>query len=464
MEMVVPVILSGGDGSRLWPQSRKAYPKQLHKLYGNYTMLQHTANRVRHLASPIVVCNEDQRFMVAHQLSEVCDSKPDILLEPVGRNTAPAIVAAALYAKQKYGDAKLLVLAADHLIKDNDTFRRSIDIALEQADSDRLVTFGVVPTHPETGYGYICAENATESKGSKVIKFVEKPDRKTAEAYLQHGGYLWNSGIFVFPIKLLLDELTTQGTPWLEFCSESVNRATRDLDFVRLEQTHFAECANISIDYALMEKTNKAWVIPLDAGWSDLGSWEAVWDASTKDKDGNAAFGDAYLKDCSNSYVHSENRFVAAVGLEDVIIVESADALLVANKSRSQDVKDIVDWLKASNRTEHENHRQIHKPWGSVDLVDKGEGYQVNRIEVDSGASLSLQMHQHRAEHWVVIKGTAKVERDGQELLVAENESIYITRHVKHRLSNPGRETLVIVEVQTGRHLGEEDTIRFESD
>ncbi|WP_246439005.1 mannose-1-phosphate guanylyltransferase/mannose-6-phosphate isomerase [Teredinibacter franksiae] len=460
-QQIVPVILSGGSGTRLWPKSRKAYPKQLHRLYGEFTMLQHTVKRVSQYEAPIVVCNDDQRFMVADQLTEVCNSKAHILLEPAARNTAPAIAAAAHYALQQYENPILVVLAADHLIKNINAFHTALEHAINAAQQNKLVAFGVVPSKPETGYGYIQAQGTSGPDGCAIAQFVEKPNLETAEQYLAAGNYTWNSGMFVFGAKKFLEELAASGGAWINHCTQSVEKADKDLDFVRLEQKNFAACESISVDYAVMEKTNKAWVVPLDAGWSDLGSWESLWEASEKDDNGNAILGDAFVKNCKNSLIHSQEKLVAAIGLNNVAIIESDDAVLVVNRETTQDVKHVVDWLKTQNRTEFLHHRQVHRPWGAFDSLGMGSRYQVKRIEVKPGASISLQMHHHRAEHWIVVEGTALVQKGEEEVLLTENESIYIPLGQKHRLHNPGKVTLQLIEVQSGSYLGEDDIVRF---
>jgi len=458
---IIPVILSGGSGTRLWPKSRKAYPKQLHTLYGDCTMLQHTVKRVEQFEAPIVVCNNDQRFMVADQLSEVCRKKADIVLEPLARNTAPAIVAAARVALNKYENPILVVLAADHLIQNLTAFHNALEHAITAAKQNKMVAFGVIPTRAETGYGYIQAGNNETESGSEVVQFFEKPNLDTAEKYLAAGCYTWNSGMFVFSAQELLNEMNASGTPWLADCEKSVAQAETDLDFIRLNQEYFSKCEGISIDYALMEKTKNAWMVPLDAGWNDLGSWEALWEASDKDEQGNVVYGDAFVKNCENNLIHSQGRLVAAVGVDNLAIIDSDDALLVVNRQHTQDVKYIVDWLKAENRSEFQHHRQVHRPWGSFDSIDTGERYQVKRIEVKSGASLSLQMHHHRAEHWIVVKGTALVQIGEEEKLLTENESIYVPLGEKHRLYNPGKVSLHLIEVRSGSYLGEDDIVRY---
>ncbi len=458
---VVPVILSGGSGSRLWPKSRKAYPKQLHKLYGDFTMLQHTYNRVKHLNAPIVVCNDAQRFMVADQLSEVCTQKPEIILEPVGRNTAPAIAIAALKALKVNEEAIIVVLPADHKITDDAAFNKALDLAVEKASEGKLVAFGIVPTHPETGYGYINSVSEKEA-GAKIRKFVEKPNIETAEEYLASGDFFWNSGMFVFGAKAFVDELQKFEPEIITACSESLSLAKADLDFLRLDEKAFSKNKDISVDYAVMERTDQAWCVPLDCGWSDLGSWQSLWESSKKDEQGNVAQGDVFTLNCENSLFHAERKLIAAIGITDIAVIDTDDALLIVNLNQTQDVKKVVDWLKESNRGEFNFHREVHRPWGCYDSIDSGDRFQVKRIEVKPGASLSLQMHHHRAEHWIVVTGTALVQRGEEEIILSENQSIYIPLGEKHRLTNPGKLPLQLIEVQSGSYLGEDDIVRFE--
>lgn len=461
MTNLVPVVLSGGSGSRLWPKSRKAYPKQLHMLYGDKTMLEHTLDRVSHGHAPIIVCNEAQRFMVAEQASAVCEQKPTIILEPVGRNTAPAIAVAAMKALEDHDDPVLVILPADHQIKDPQAFKRALDVATQRAEKGECVAFGVVPNKPETGYGYINSSAKTEA-GAVIKEFVEKPDLETAKSYLASGEYFWNSGMFVFSAKTYLDELTKFEPKMVARCAESLKQAVLDLDFVRLDEETFSQVNDISIDYALMEKTDKAWCVPLDAQWSDLGSWESIWENTEKDENGNAINGDVITEGCKNSLFLSENRLIAAIGLDDIMVVDTDNSLLIAHKKDAQKVKNIVDRLKLENRSEFNLHRKVYRPWGSYDSVDEGSRHQVKRIEVKPGASLSLQMHHHRAEHWIVVSGTAIVQKGDQEHLLSENQSIYIPLGEKHRLTNPGKLMLELIEVQSGSYLGEDDIVRFE--
>ena len=461
MSFISPVILSGGSGTRLWPKSRKAYPKQLHTLYGDHTMLQHTAMRVANYAPPIVVCNEAQRFMVAEQLSELSEQKSTIILEPTGRNTAPAIAVAAHQALMLDENAILVVLPADHLIKDTEAFSVALEKAVKQAESGKLVAFGIVPTSPETGYGYINAESDSDN-GAEILKFVEKPNKETAQEYLDSGKYFWNSGMFVFQAKAYLEELAKFESGVVESAKASLDQAALDLDFVRLATEPFESCKDISVDYAVMEKTDKAWMVPLDAGWSDLGSWQSLWQALDKDGSGNVTSGDVILYNCKNSFFQSEQRLVAGVGVENLVVIDTDDSLLVVNLEATQDVKHIVDQLKAKDRAESTFHRKVYRPWGNYDSIGFGERFQVKCIEVKPGASLSLQMHHHRAEHWVVVSGTAIVERDKEEHLLSENESIYLPLGCTHRLTNPGKIDLKLIEVQVGSYLGEDDIVRFQ--
>lgn len=458
---IYPVILSGGSGTRLWPLSRTGYPKQLHCLYGDKTMLQYTAERVSEFRSPIVVCNEAQRFMVADQLSQVCEGNAEIILEPVPRNTAPAITVAALHALKGDENAVLVILAADHQIKDNNAFDKALDIAIEKAKTGKLVAFGVVPNKAETGYGYIHGEFDDEF-GAPISSFVEKPDLKTAEEYLSSGKYLWNSGMFVFSAKAFLNEMNVYESELLEYSSKSLSNSKIDLDFIRLDQNSFERCKDISIDYALMERSSSAWVVPLGAQWSDLGSWDAIWASSSKDTKGNATQGDVFSSCCENTFIKSGDKLIAALGLKDIVVVDTDDALLVAHKDHAQNVKSVVNHLKKNIRSEYELHRKVQRPWGNYDSIGSGERYQVKCIEVKPGASLSLQMHHHRAEHWIVVSGTAMVQKGDDEVLLCENESIYIPIGEHHRLTNPGKLNLKLIEVQSGSYLGEDDIVRFE--
>jgi mannose-1-phosphate guanylyltransferase/mannose-6-phosphate isomerase len=489
--MLIPVILSGGSGTRLWPLSRELYPKQLLPLVGERTMLQETATRLEGLAglaAPVVVCNESHRFMVAEQLREAGAEAQSIVLEPVGRNTAPAVAVAALVALEKAaaavqgpggrrmarraGDAPpplptgtpdplLLVLPADHVIRDVETFRAAVTAGRAAAAAGRLVTFGVVPDRAETGYGYIRRERGA-GPAYAVAEFVEKPDATTAERYVASGDYFWNSGMFMFRAQRYLEELHRHAPAILAACERAVAAATRDLDFTRLPAAEFTACPGDSIDYAVMEKTDAAVVVPLDAGWSDVGSWSALADALPTDAAGNVTSGDVLAEDAEGCYLHSTSRLVAAVGLQDHVVVETKDAVLVAPRDRVQDVKQLVARLKEQGRYETSLHREVFRPWGSYDSVDSGERFQVKRLVVKPGASMSLQLHHHRAEHWIVVSGTARITRGEEVFLLGENESTYIPMGTKHRIENPGKVELHIIEVQSGTYLGEDDIVRFE--
>lgn len=461
MSTVIPVVLSGGSGTRLWPKSRQHFPKQLHKLYGDYSLLQQTAKRVAGDVTPIVVCNNEQRFMVADQLAEVLRMKADIILEPIARDTAPAVAVAALQAMTRDPEAIIAVFPADHLIKNLEAFNAAVATAAKLADEQKLVTFGIAPTKPETGYGYIKA--ASKGGASAVAEFVEKPNLAIAEQYVASGDYYWNSGMFVFKAKQLIAELAEYQPAIVKACEAALANAKCDLDFIRLDEAAFAQSPAISVDYALMEKTKQAWVLPLESsGWSDIGSWDALWQVSDKDDDGNAFQGDVIAKDARNCYVNANGRLVALVGVEDVAVIDTADAVMVINQNNAQAVKEVVNQLKAEGRSEFSLHREVHRPWGCYDSIDNGARYQVKRITVKPGASLSLQMHHHRAEHWIVVSGTALVQRGDDEMLLAENQSVYIPLGEKHRLTNPGKVTLELIEVQSGSYLGEDDIVRFE--
>jgi len=462
---MIPIIMSGGSGTRLWPLSRKHTPKQFLALSGENTMFQDTLDRLDGLADlepPIVVCNNNHRFTVAEQLHKLEIEKPTIILEPVGRDTAPAIAIAALQAESEGSDPTLLVLAADHVISDVIAFHEAVNQAKQQAEIGRLVTFGIVPTSPNTGYGYIQADE--KNIISKVKAFFEKPDLETAESYIASGDYYWNSGMFMFKASTLIAELERFQPGIIDSCRESLKKSQQDLDFIRLDEDTFKACGTISIDYAVMEKTDKAVVVPLDAGWNDVGSWSSLWECSKKDSGNNVLQGDVIIDDVGDSYIHSEHRLVTVLGLDNVIVVETADAVMVTHKDRAQNIKNIVNRLTINQRTEVENHRVCYRPWGYYDSIDKGERFQVKRITVNPGASLSLQMHHHRAEHWIVVKGSAEVTCEDKTTLLYENESTYIPVGHKHRLHNPGRVPLQIIEVQSGSYLGEDDIVRFEDD
>jgi len=460
---MIPVILSGGSGTRLWPLSRGQYPKQFLPLVSKQTMVQETLLRLAGLKgqqAPIAVCNENHRFMMAEQLWEIGVKPATIILEPVGKNTAPAVAMAALSANSL--DDVLLVLPADHVIDNIPAFHQAIIHAQELAIQGFLVTFGIIPTEPETGYGYI--KRATTQLGAafQVEAFVEKPDFATATAYLQSGDYFWNSGMFAFTAASFLGELEKFNPTMLDVCRQALNAAKTDLDFTRVDKALFSTCPSDSIDYAVMEKTDKAAVIPLDAGWNDVGSWSALWDVTDKDKYGNAITGDVLTVDSHNSYIHSENKLVAAIGINDMVIVETDDAVMIAPKDRVQEVKDIVAQLKDLQRCEADVHRKVYRPWGHYQSIDDGDRHQTKRMVVKPGGKLSVQKHHHRAEHWVVVKGTALVTRGDEKIMLTENESTYIPLGIVHCLENPGVIPLEIVEVQSGSYLGEDDIVRFD--
>ena len=461
MAQLQPVLLSGGSGTRLWPLSREAYPKQFLPLAGDDTMVQATWRRVEALAdlAPIVVANEEHRFLVAEQLRQVGAPVPAILLEPVGRNTAPAIAAAALQAMAGGADPLLLVLPSDHVVRDVAGFQRAVREASSAAEAGALVTFGIVPDAPETGFGYIQAEAGDGLR--QVLRFVEKPDAATARSYLDAGGYYWNSGMFLFRASRYLEELARFRPDIVDAVRAAHAAARHDGDFVRLDKDAFSACPSDSIDYAVMEKTADAMVLPVDIGWNDVGSWSALWDVAERDADGNAHHGDVIAVDSRNSYAYAQ-RLVALVGLDDIVVVETDDAVLVARKDRVQQVKDVVAQLKSEQRSQAALHREVHRPWGSYDSVDVGDGFQVKRIKVKPGARLSLQSHTRRAEHWIVVRGTARVTRDDEVFELFANQSTYIPIGAKHRLENPGKNMLELIEVQSGDYLGEDDIVRYE--
>lgn len=463
--MLLPIIMAGGSGSRLWPLSRQAFPKQFLNLQGDNTMLQDTVNRLHGLdhQSPIIVCNEEHRFTVAEQLRLNKSLYSDILLEPVGRNTAPAVALAAFRAIQNDDDAILLVLAADHVIKQPTNFVRTVNHAKQLANDGFLVTFGIVPNEPETGYGYIQAGDAIDkTPASRVAQFVEKPSLATATEYLSSGDYLWNSGMFLFKASTYLSELKQFRPDIYASCEKAMASTSSDLDFLRINKEEFLSCPSESIDYAVMEQTKHAAVIPLDCGWSDVGSWSALWDVADKDTEGNSSKGDVLNVDTTNSYMHSTEKLITTVGLDNVIVVETKDAVLVANKDNVQQVKTIVEKIKLEERTEWQHHREVYRPWGKYDSIDNGNRFQVKRITVKPGAKLSVQMHYHRAEHWVVVSGTAKVRNGDNEILLTENQSTYIPVGEIHSLENPGQVPLELIEIQSGSYLGEDDIVRFE--
>lgn len=467
-----PIILCGGAGSRLWPLSREQYPKQLLVLSGNESMLQATAARVdasiaaadRQVLPPIVVSNEDYRFITAEQLREAGHTQATIVLEPKGRNTAPAVTLAAMVALEAGTDPVLLVMPADHIINDVSAFRAAVVRGMVYADAGKLVTFGILPTRPETGFGYIRAGTAQAGGGREILAFVEKPDAATAERYVSSGEYFWNAGIFMMRASVWIAQLGALKAAMLDACQAAFAARTRDRDFLRVGAAEFAACPADSIDYAVMEKLPPGLgvVIPLAAGWSDVGAWDALWQIGDKDGDGNVLRGDVMTVDTHDTLAISQSRMVACVGLIEMVVVETPDAVLVAHKNHMQQVKDVVMRLKREGRSEADAHRKVYRPWGYYDSVDAGGRFQVKRIVVKPGAALSLQMHHHRAEHWIVVSGTARVTRGDESFLVSENESTYIPLGTQHRLQNPGKVPLEIIEVQSGSYLGEDDIVRFE--
>jgi mannose-1-phosphate guanylyltransferase/mannose-6-phosphate isomerase len=464
MSNILPVILSGGSGTRLWPASRSMYPKQLLPLVDEQTMLQATASRIRGLKGAsdtcLIVSNESHRFSVAEQINDI-GMRSKIILEPEGRNTAPAVALAALHALKDDKNAVLLVMAADHVIKDVAAFQQAVTDGVGAAESGKLVTFGIVPTSPETGYGYVKAA-AKAGEAVPVEKFVEKPDAATAQKYIDDGSYFWNSGMFLFRADAYLDELAERAPEILAVCKASMENLSLDGDFIRPDAEVFATCPSDSIDYAVMEKSENASLVPLDAGWSDVGSWSALQDVCDADDDGNSLVGDALAHNCRNTFVQAESRLVATVGLRDVIVVETKDSVLVADRNQSQDVKEIVQKLKDSEREETKLHRQVFRPWGSYDSLESADNFQVKRLIVKPGAILSLQKHAHRSEHWVVVKGKARITKNEDEFDLNVNESTYISIGDVHRIANPYDEEVHIIEVQCGEYLGEDDIVRLE--
>ena len=484
---IQPIILSGGSGSRLWPLSREHYPKQLLPLIGELSLLQETLNRLdgfnkaeqresaADLRPPLIVCNEQHRFLVAEQARQIGKTPEKIILEPFGRNTAPALTLAALSVIEENNDVILLVMPADHVIQDSIKFHHAISTATKLAEEGNIVTFGIKPTGPETGYGYIKVAQTTDHFSPQenyfIESFVEKPNLEQAVQYVSSGNYLWNSGMFIMQASTWLAAIDRYRSDIKAACEMAISNGYRDMDFFRVDAKQFEKCPGDSIDYAVMEKivhdeshdiNTRAVVVPLDAGWSDVGAWSALWEVGERDGDGNVVKGDVYTHDSKNNLVTAENRLVTVVGVENHIIVETADAVMVVHKEKSQDVKHVVDWLKAQNRHESLFHQRVYRPWGSYEGVVAGERFQVKRIIVNTSASLSLQMHHHRAEHWIVVRGTARVTRGDEVFLITENQSTYIPLGVTHRLENPGTIPLEIIEVQSGSYLGEDDIVRFE--
>ncbi len=462
---IIPVILSGGSGTRLWPLSRKQYPKQYLPLVGDNTMLQETILRLNgldNLIDPIIICNADHRFLVAEQCQQIDIKNPTILLEPVGRNTAPAIAAAALQSLKVSDDVVLLVLSADHVIQDIEAFHAAIDIASQQAKGGKLATFGIVPTDANTGYGYIKSSEENIGGTYKVEEFVEKPDLKTAQTYLEQGNYLWNSGMFMFKAATLIDELITHSPTIVKSVGNAINNSTQDLDFIRLDKQAFESSPSDSIDYALMEKSDNVVVVPLDAQWNDIGAWSALHDIGTKDANGNVIKGDVIAQDTTNTYINANHHMVTTIGVDNLIVVDTPDATFIASQDKAQEVKAIVESLQASGRCEGAAHRKVYRPWGWYDSIEMGEHFQVKRLHVNPGAKLSLQMHHKRAEHWVVVSGTATAVNGEEVLTLKEGDSTYISIGTTHALENKTNEPLEIIEVQSGAYLGEDDIVRFE--
>lgn len=464
--MIVPVILSGGSGTRLWPLSRKLHPKQFLNLVNqNTSVFQDTVLRLPKAASePLIVCNEEHRFLAAEQLRHINKSSQGIILEPIGKNTAPAIALAALRLLNDDEDPIMLVLPADHIIEDVKKFHESIEVGKTLAEKNKLVTFGILPNKAKTDYGYIKAKINDNSNHHKIDSFIEKPSLKKAQEYLKSGDYFWNSGMFLFKASIFLEELNLFAPQILDCCSKSLETEYKDLDFTRLNTSEFFNCPNQSIDYAVMEKTKKSLVIPIDIGWHDIGSWEALIETKNADKDGNSFEGNVVFDGVKNTHIYSENRLVSALDISDLVIIDTQDALLVTNKSNTQNIKRIVNILKKKKRSEVDTHRKVYRPWGNYDSIDAGNGFQVKRILVNPGAKLSLQKHNHRAEHWVIVSGTASITCGKKKYVLKKNQSTYIPKGEIHRLENHETVPLEIIEIQTGDYLGEDDIIRLEDD
>ena len=463
--MIVPVILAGGSGTRLWPLSRQLYPKQLINMYNQHTMLQNTVLRLaetRHTDLPVIVCNEAHRFMTAEQMRQIQVNPQAIILEPAARNTAPAIALAAVKLLAMEQDPVLLVLPADHRIENTGAFHAAVAQGETLAEADYLLTFGIVPTAPETGYGYIQKGAGIGDNACEIKRFVEKPDLQTARSYLTAGDYCWNSGMFMFRASTIVQELEIQAPDMVAVCRKAVAAGNQDLDFFRVDKTLFEQVSPDSIDYAVMEKTRKGVMISLDAGWNDLGSFDALYQTEAKDQDTNVLKGDVLTHDVTDSYINAQSRLVAAVGLEAFVVVETKDAVLVSPRNRVQDVKQIVKQLKTLKRPESSTHAKVYRPWGDYETIDMSQRYQVKRITVKPGAKLSLQKHYHRAEHWTVVSGSAIVTQGDKEFLLKEDESTYIPLGTTHRLENPGKIPLELIEVQSGPYLGEDDIVRFD--
>jgi len=462
---ITPVILSGGSGTRLWPLSRKQYPKQYLPLVGDNTMFQETILRLSgldNLADPIIVCNADHRFLVAEQCKQIGITNPTILLEPIGRNTAPAIAAAAVQSLKEKDNSVLLVLSADHVIQGVEAFHYAINIAFKQAQDGKLVTFGIVPTDANTGYGYIKSSKENIDGSYKVEEFVEKPDLETAQSYLEQGNYLWNSGMFMLQADVLIDELSEQSPNIASSVIDAVSNAEKDLNFIRLDKRTFESSPSDSIDCALMEKSDNVVVVPLDAQWNDIGSWSALYDMGTKDTNDNVIKGDVIVQDTTNTYINANHHMVVTIGVDNLIVVDTPDATFIAAQEKAQEVKSIVEIMQSNGRNEGTTHRKVYRPWGWYDSIEVGKNFQVKRLHVNPGAKLSLQMHHKRAEHWVVVSGTATAINGEDVLTLTEGDSTYIPIGTTHGLENKTNEKLEIIEVQSGTYLGEDDIVRFE--
>ena len=463
--MIVPVILSGGSGTRLWPLSRKLYPKQFLSLVNETTLFQDTIMRLpAETSDPVIICNEEHRFIVSEQLRQIKSGNKGIILEPVGKNTAPAIALAAISLLNEGEDPTLLILSADHLIDGNEKFREAIEIASKVSEKGKIVTFGIHPNKPETGFGYIEVNNSKKSQYYNIVSFTEKPNFEIAKKYLASGVHYWNSGIFMFKASVYLRELEKYEPEIYAICKKSFTKRYNDLDFIRLDNKEFYKCPDKSIDYAIMEKTKTGVVVPFNGNWSDIGSWQELWESKSKDSNNNVSEGDVILNEVSNSYVYSPNRLVSVNDLSDLIVIDTQDALLVSSMKNSQNIKTIVQKLKSENRSESDNHQKVYRPWGYYNLIDHGKGFQVKRIFVNSGAKLSLQRHEKRSEHWVIVKGVARVTCGEKVFQLKENESTYIPKGEIHRLENIKKTPLEVIEVQTGTYLGEDDITRLEDD
>ena len=469
---IIPIILCGGKGTRLWPLSRLSYPKQFLAIGGvsEKSLLQQTQERISDLNeidNPIIICNEDHRFLVAEQMRKIGITPKAIILESEGKNTAAAITLGAIKALDENKDSLLLVLSADHKIKDGKAFKEVIKKGFEKALDDNLVTFGIIPNRPETGYGYIESLTVLDKdnlEGAKIKKFIEKPNEDLAKELIKSKKYTWNSGMFLFKTELILNELKKYNPLIFNKCAQSMKNSVKDLDFIRIDNRYFSECPNLPIDIAVMENTDKGYVIPLDAGWSDIGSWNSLWDSEDKDLNGNFIKGKVFNKDSSNCLINSENRLLVTLGLKDLIVVETSDATLVTNKKYAEDLKSVVDKLSKEGYEESFLHKKIYRPWGSYTSLIESEGWLVKKIEVNPGSKLSLQMHNHRAEHWIVVSGTAEIEIDNNKFTLNKNESTFIPLKSKHRLINPGQIPLILIEIQSGEYIGEDDIVRFKDE